>query len=205
VRKEDGLSLASIDPGSRQRAIDRTCAVIDFAASFGAQVNIGTLRGHLGAQRGETQKLATDALARLLEYADGAGVILAIEPQSRFVIDWLNSSDETLRYIQGFAGPRPSLLFDVYHAMLEERSVAAAAIRARAAISYVQVSDSNRLAPGCGQFAVADALRVLRALDYNGYVSVECLQRPDSKTTATRAARFLTPLLDEEDCPVPPF
>jgi sugar phosphate isomerase/epimerase len=74
--------------------------------------------------------------------------------------------------------------------------VAAAAVRARAAISYVQVSDNNRMAPGGGHLAVADVLRVLRALGYDGYVCVECVQKPDS---AARAARYLAPLLDEED------
>lgn len=197
LRKEDGLSLAAPEEKARAAAIDRTRSVIDFAARFGAQVNIGTLRGHLG-KSAAAREAATDSLHALLEYARSAGVGLAIEPQCRFVIDWLNSVAETLCYLERFGGARPSLLFDVYHAMLEERSVAAAAVRARSAISWVQVSDSNRMAPGAGQLAIADALRVLRALGYEGFVSVECLQRPDSETAARQAARYLAPLLDEE-------
>ncbi len=197
LRKEDGLSLAAADEGIRRAATGRTRAVIDFAATFGAQVNIGSLRGHLGPG-GAGRGRATESLALLLEHAGRAGVRIALEPQCRYVIDWLNAVEETLRYREEFPGPKPWLLFDIYHAMLEERSVAAAAVRAREFITWVQVSDSNRLAPGGGQMGVADAVRVLRALGYEGFVSVECLQIPDSISAARQAASYLQPLLEEK-------
>jgi sugar phosphate isomerase/epimerase len=199
LRKEDGLSFTSPDATVRSLAVDRTRRVINFAAEFGAQVNLGSLRGQLppGDERNPALEASAACLRTLIEYAANAGVGLAVEPQCRFVINWLNSVAETLRFFETLGGSHPTLLFDVYHAMLEEQSVAAALVQAYPHISWVQVSDSNRMAPGSGQLAIADAVRVLRALGYDGFLSVECIQRPDGETAARRSARFLAPLLDE--------
>jgi sugar phosphate isomerase/epimerase len=197
--KEDGLTLNSCDPSIRGEAVRRTREVIDFAAMFGAQVNIGTLRGQmpLGAERGAAFGAVRASLSELLEYAAGRSVVLAIEPQCRFVSNWLNTVEETMLFALSFPGVKPYLLFDVYHAMLEEKSVAAAMIAGRERISWVQFSDSQRGAPGDGQMHFGEYIRVLNALGYHGYLSVECNPLPDAESAARRAATHLKPLLAE--------
>lgn len=200
MRKEDGLQLCHPDPAARARAVARTREVIDFTAALGApQINIGTLRGHIpnSADRKEALAAARDSLDELLDYALARQIGIALEPQNRFVINWLNSVGETLAWMRHFSQPNLSLLFDAYHALFEERSVAAALIRAFPRVSHVQVADSNRLAPGCGQFHFGEFVRVLHALDYRGYVSVEILTQPDGAEAATLAARCLLPLIQE--------
>jgi len=202
LRKEDGLQLCHLDLAERRRAVARTKAVIDFAAALGApQVNIGTLRGQLpgGAQREAAIRAAVESLSELLSYAEGRGVGLAIEPQNRFVINWLNTVGEALGWLDSFAPHRCSLLYDAYHALFEERSLYASLIRAFPRVSHVQVADTNRLAPGGGQFNFAEFVRVLAALGYEGYISVEALPRPTAAEAARRAARCLLPLLVEEE------
>lgn len=199
LRKEDGFSLAHLEDRERERAIARTRDVIDFAAELDAQVNIGTLRGHLpaGPARAEGLAAARDSLQNLLAYGAEKGVRLALEPQCRFVINWLNTVRETLDWIEGFPH-RAFVLFDTYHAMLEERSISAAMIHAYPSISWVQISDSNRRAPGSGQMHLGEPIRVLRALGYQGFVCVECLPQPDGATAARQAAHHLHPYLREE-------
>lgn len=197
LRKEDGLALNACDAALRENAVRRTREVIDFAARFGAQVNIGSLRGQMppGSQRGAAMAAVRASLAELLDYAVGRGVVLAIEPQCRYVSNWLNTVAETMEFAQSFPGAGLRILFDVYHAMLEESCVAAAMIAGRERISWVQFSDSNRRAPGDGQVHFADHIRVLDALCYRGYLSVECDPTPDRETAARRAAAHLKPLL----------
>lgn len=194
LRKEEGLSLNALEASQRAKAVDRTMAVVDLAARWGAQVNIGTLRGQLGAKRDEEMRCAAESLAAITERAGICGVTVAIEPQTRSVSNWLNTAAETVTWMMSWTS-EPRILFDVYHALLEERSIPAALIRSRPFITYVQLSDSNRLAPGCGSLPFGDILRVLAALRYDGYLCVECRQEPDSAEAARRAAAHLSPLL----------
>jgi sugar phosphate isomerase/epimerase len=203
LRKEDGLQLCHADPAARAQAVTRTKAVIDFAAAAGAgQVNIGTLRGSLPpdpAGQDAARARAAESLHELLDYALPRGVGVALEPQCRYVSNWLNTAGETLQWMEQFRQPNLSLLFDAYHSLLEERSVYAALIRAFPRVSHVQVADTNRLPPGGGQAAIGDLVRVLRALGYRGYVSVEVQQQPDGPAAARAAARHLLPYFAEAD------
>jgi len=122
-------------------------------------------------------------------------VTIALEPQCRFVINWLNTVAETIEFIRTLKTKNVKLLFDVYHAGMEEASVFAAMIVARDRISGVQLSDSNRRAPGMGHMHFGEVLRVLDALGYGGYLSVECLPMPDAATAAESAIRHLRPLI----------
>lgn len=202
LRKERGLQLCALDASERNRAVDAIRRVIDFGAGIGAGViNIGTLRGTLppGPERQAALKAAAEALATALEHAGQAGVAIALEPQCRYVSNWLNTVAETLAFIGRLPPPRPGLVFDIYHALLEERSIAAALIRARPHLAWVQVSDRHRGAPGSGQLHFGEFIRVLRALDYEGYLSVECTPAADPARSVLAARNTLTPLLEEMD------
>jgi 5-keto-L-gluconate epimerase len=200
LRKEDGLQLCSLDRAARGRAVARTKEVVDFAREVGApQVNVGTLRGHLPntEQREAAREAAAESLDELLGHALTREVDIALEPQNRAVSNWLNSVGETTAWMARFSQPNLSILFDAYHALFEEASVYAALIRAFPHVSHVQVADSNRLAPGGGQVHFGELLRVLAALGYRRFVSVEVLPLPSAAEAATKAARVLRPLLEE--------
>ncbi|MCI0422622.1 MAG: sugar phosphate isomerase/epimerase, partial [Acidobacteria bacterium] len=199
LRKEDGLELSQLDSELRAKAVARGKQVIEFASRLGTQVNIGTYRGRLaqGEERTASLAAARESFGILLDYASERDVTLAIEPQNRSISNWLNCVNETLAWKNKFPHPNLKLLFDVYHALLEEPSLYASLIRAFPATSLVQLSDSNRMAPGSGQLHFGDLLRVLAALGYEGFLCVEILQVPNSHEAATQAARYLKPLLEQ--------
>ncbi|MCL6543661.1 MAG: sugar phosphate isomerase/epimerase [Bryobacteraceae bacterium] len=202
LRKERGLQLCALDPALRGAAVDALLCVVDFAAEIGAGVvNIGTLRGHLpaGSERRTARAAAARALETALAHAAAASIAIALEPQCRYVSNWLNTVGETLAFLHGFSGPRPRMVFDCYHALLEERSVAAALIRAFPHLAWVQVSDSNRGAPGSAQHNFGELIRVLKALGYEGYLSVECLPSADPAAAVQAAQRHLMPFLEENE------
>jgi sugar phosphate isomerase/epimerase len=198
LRKEDGLSLNDLDRDRRRHAVERTKAVIDFASEFGAQVNIGTLRGllpHGADARQESVDRARDSISDLAVYAHDKGIFIALEPQCRFVVNWLNTVAETIEFIRSMNTRHVRMMFDVYHSSMEEPSLLASMIVARDRISWVQVSDSNRRAPGMGHLNFGDIMRVLQALGYKGYVSVECLPVPEPAIAAEAAIRHLKPFI----------
>ncbi len=202
LRKERGLQLCALDPARRSASVEALLRVIEFASEIGAGVvNIGTLRGHLpaGPERGAARQAAAGALERALAHAAAAGVTIALEPQCRYVSNWLNTVAESLEFLHEFSTPRPRLVFDCYHALLEERSVAAALIRAFPHLAWIQLSDTNRGTPGSAQQNFGELVRVLKALGYEGYLSVECLPGPDPAAAVQAAQRHLMPFLEEND------
>ena len=80
---------------------------------------------------------------------------------------------------------------------MEERSLLAAIVAGQLSgrMSFCQVSDSNRLAPGWGHHNWVDIVEVLKASGYDGWVSMEFTQLPDSDACARQAYLFLRPLL----------
>jgi sugar phosphate isomerase/epimerase len=200
IRKEDGLSLSALAEETRRQAVERGRAAIELAAAVGApQVNVGTFRGTLPPAPGDAEaarRAGTESLMTLADVAHRHGIVLALEVQCRFVVNWLNTVDETLAWFDEFPFARPRLLFDVYHAMIEEASIAASLVRARPHLSYVQVADSNRLVPGRGHLPIADILRVLAALGYDGYIGIEVRPEPTAAVAAAagiRALRLIDP------------
>jgi sugar phosphate isomerase/epimerase len=78
---------------------------------------------------------------------------------------------------------------------LEETSIVAALVRGREYLVHVQLGDSNRLAPGRGFLPWRDIVETLRALGYDGWLSMEFDQLPDSPTAARQAIEFIRPLI----------
>ncbi len=195
LRAEDGLSLSELDTSHREKSVERAREVIDFASEFKVQVNIGTLRGQMPDDRDLATGYAKDSLSKLLDHALPLGIDIALEPQNRYTINWLNNVEEVLNFCEEFTRPNLKLVFDVYHWLLEEPSVYASLIKAWERITHIQFSDSNRAAPGTGQINFPDLLRVLDALGYEGFVSIEALQKPSSKEVAGSSASYLLPLI----------
>jgi sugar phosphate isomerase/epimerase len=57
---------------------------------------------------------------------------------------------------------------------IEEADIAASIRQAGAHIVYVHVADSNRLQPGRGHLDFRPGFRALKAIGYDGYLTIEC-------------------------------
>ncbi|MEP7361867.1 MAG: sugar phosphate isomerase/epimerase family protein [Acidobacteriota bacterium] len=194
--KEDGLSLSHADASIRSRSLDRARAVIEFAATFGADVNIGGLRGRLGASAQDREAAmgrARTSYALLAAHAAKARIQLCLEPQCRYFSDWLPTLASAAEWNAQFGEGCLAVLADLYHMMLEEESVHTAFIRELPRISAIQFSDTNRRAPGMGHWNFDETLRILAALGYSGGITIECQQLPDTRGAAARAASCILP------------
>jgi 5-keto-L-gluconate epimerase len=203
LTSEDGLTISNLDRKICEQAVARIFEIIEFAKSLGSSiVNIGTLRGQLPQEsvaREKANRHAVESMAEILKYAEQQGMVIAFEPQCRYVVNWHNTLYDTVKWMDQFGKDHIRILFDVYHTLIEEPSIIASLIKYMERIVHIQLSDTNRLAPGKGQMNFPEIIRVLRALEYNGFVSVEIKQFPDSITAAHQAARYLLPYLKETD------
>jgi sugar phosphate isomerase/epimerase len=181
-----GLTLLATDVDVRAAARARLHALIDLAAELGVPiVTVGSFRGRVAGQPDAPQLLA-DALGAAADHAAPRGVRLVLEPLNRYEADFLFTVAETLDFIAAVGHSHLGLLFDTYHANIEEPSFAGALQAAWDAgrLWHVHVSDSNRLAPGQGHVPFAAIVATLRDLGYTGYLSAEHFPHPDPAAAA---------------------
>src|SRR5919201_376028 len=86
------------------------------------------------------------ALDQLLPVAERLGLRIVLEPQMRFIGDFLNTIAETLEFIDTYGSKTLMFEGDTFHQMMEEKSLLASIVQGQLSgrMSYYQISDSNR-------------------------------------------------------------
>lgn len=178
-----GMVTADTDPSSAEDSV-RTAALaclrkrIDCAHELGAKVLGGPLyAAHkvfyddpLGL---DASKRAAEVLAQAAEYAETAGITLALEPLNRFEIQLLNTAQQAREVCELVAHPRLGIHYDTHHAHIEERSHADAIATCGRHLAHFHVSESHRGTLGTGMVDWRGAADALGATDYDAWIVVE--------------------------------
>jgi D-psicose/D-tagatose/L-ribulose 3-epimerase len=204
VAMAPGRELCAADPGTVAVTQGFLKDCVDAAATVGA----GAIAGPIYTSTGRTWRIEPDerrrlyadlreALAPVCEYGAGRGVKLGIEPLVRYETSLLNTVEQALEAIDGLPPEGCGLLFDTYHANIEERDVGAALRAAGERLVHVHASANDRGVPGADHIdwpAVRDALR---DSGYDGTVVIESFTA-ENETIAT-AASIWRPLAASQD------
>lgn len=190
---EERLSYTDPDPAVRRAAIERTVAHIPVARRLGAVIIIGLLRGQLrpGVVHAQALDWTAAALAECCAAAAAWGVRLALEPLNRYETTLVTTVEQGVALIDRVGAANLGLLFDTFHANIEEPSIAGSLLAAGDRLYHVHVADSNRWHPGAGHLDFARVLGVLPRMGYGGFVSGEFIPLPDADTAAQRAIAHL--------------
>ena len=168
----EGLSLSTSDDAVRRAAVERVQAHMRLAARFEAVVIVGLLRG----TEGEVALLVES----LRECARNAPpVALALEPLNRHESGLLPTVGETLALVERVGAENLGLLFDTFHASIEERDPADAIRAAGERLFHVHLADSNRWPPGYGHLDFTTLWEALEEIGYRGSLVLECFPKPD--------------------------
>jgi 5-keto-L-gluconate epimerase len=190
---EERLSYSDPDPAVRRAAIERTKAHIPIAHRLDAIIIIGLLRGMVqpGVSQAQAVAWTTGALAECCAEAAESGVRIALEPVNRYETTLVNTVAQGLELIDRVVADNLGLLFDTFHANIEEPSLEESLLAAGDRLFHVHVADSNRWYPGAGHLDFAQILGVLTSSGYRDFVSGEFMPRPDADTAAERAIAHL--------------
>ena len=200
IGESDNMYFMSPESDKRRNAIERYKAVIDLAARYGVDSSIGRFRGQAKWAPDKKTGLGwfRSALEELLPYAKKRGVRIVLEPQHPYNLDTLNSLAETVDFIKSFGADNLTFEADIHHQGLVEKSVPAALAFGMKSgyMTFVQVSDANRLPPGMGVLNWVDIFEILKVMGYDGWISVECKQFPDSERCAEYCYTFLSSVMN---------
>lgn len=173
----DGFSLAGDDAGLRRRTVTHISDVVKQAADTGARLVAGPLYAPVGYKPGrrkdvEWQRVVEgyQAIAPVLESHD---VTIAIEPLNRFETHFLNTAADAVRLCDAIAHPKVGILFDTFHANIEEKNIAEACRFVAPHLKHVHISENDRGIPGTGHVPFGDVIQVLREIGYDGWLNIE--------------------------------
>jgi D-psicose/D-tagatose/L-ribulose 3-epimerase len=168
----------SADAEMRARALDAAKAEIDACAALGASRICGPLEAPLAVFSGapptdEEKKRAVEHLRAAAEYAEPRGVTLVVEYLNRFEMYLLNTAADTAALVREVDHPNCRMMYDTFHAHIEEKDPAAALRACADVLVHVHVSESDRSTPGAGQVAWDDTFGAIREIGYDGWIVIE--------------------------------
>jgi D-psicose/D-tagatose/L-ribulose 3-epimerase len=174
ARSVDDNPLAD-DPAE---AIAATRANLDSAAALGASLICGPLGAPLGVFSGaaptdEERRRAVAYLREVAPYAEERGVTIALEYLNRFEMYLTNTAADLAALVREVGEPRIRMMYDTFHAHIEEKDVRAAIRDCADVLVHVHLSESDRSTPGQGQVAWEATFDALREVGYDGWVCIE--------------------------------
>ena len=116
-----------------------------------------------------------ETIAALADKAAESGISLGLEFCNRYETNIINTTAETLRYIEEIDKPNVFAHLDTYHMNIEENSMGGAVREAATAgkLGYVHVGESHRGQLGTGSINWQEFFSALKEVNYDGVVTFE--------------------------------
>ena len=161
-----------------------------------------SLRAHpLGDRRffgeGPTEdefRQGVETLQLAAEKAQARRMKSRMEYLNRFEIYFLTTAAQTARFVRAVDHPCCKMMYDSFHAHIEEKDQAKAILSCAAETIHVHVSENDRGVPGTGQVDWDGFFGGLETSKYNGYLTIEAFGRAlPALAAATKVWRDLFP------------
>ena len=196
-------SLVSDDAAIRSGAREFLRKGIETAARVGAKVFLGPFCAPvgllLGRRRTEDEwKRAVEGLASLVPDLKAHDVTLAVEPLNRFETYFLNLDVDAAKLCAEVGDPHVGILFDTFHANIEEKSLAAGLSAVGPHLAHVHACENDRGIPGSGHVEWPSLFKSLKDRKYEGWVVIESFgSRIPEIAAAACIWRDLAPSVDD--------
>ena len=146
----------SPDPKIRDAAVAHLDRVMECGQAFGCEILCGPIHSAIGVFSGEGPtedefKYGVETLQRAAEKAQARGIKIAVEYLNRFEIYFLTTAAQTARFVRAVDHPYCKMMYDSFHAHIEEKDQAQAIASCAAETIHVHVSENDRGIPGTGQ------------------------------------------------------
>lgn len=183
----------------RQAGLDHLKKAIDVCQAAGAPLLCGPIHSALGefSGQGPTEsewKYGKEILGRAADYAQQAGVTLVLEYLNRFECYFLTCAADCARFVREVNHPNLKMMYDTFHANIEEKDLAEAIRGSADQVVHVHISENDRSTPGEGHVDWDTTFATLKEVRYDGWLMIEAfgLALPDL-AAATKIWRRMYP------------
>lgn len=172
------INLISSDRNIHRAGVDHLKRCLDCALVLGATKLMGPLHSALGTFTGKpaTQdewNRGIDGIREVADYAESLDITLGLEYLNRFEMYLTSCGDELIRFVDEVNHPACKIMFDTFHANIEEKNTGDCIRKMGDRISFIQLSESDRSTPGKGNVNWDDAFKAIKDINYDGWISIE--------------------------------
>lgn len=173
-----GANLIGETAAERRNAVDFLKRCVDACIELGADALCGPIYSPVGrlVGRGPSEQeraWCVEGLRQLARHAKGCGVKISVEPLNRFETYFLNCQRDAAALIDAVATDGIGILYDTFHANIEEKIIPDAIQLAGKRINHVHVSANDRATPGEDHIDYAATFETLKSIGYDGWLVIE--------------------------------
>ncbi len=177
VRSEEDNPI-SPDAAIRAKGVAATKQALDCCAAVGATHLVGPYHSALGLFSGsgpteDEWKWGVESMRQVAEHAEQVGVTLAVECLNRFETYLLNTHADAARFAREVNHPNCRIMYDTFHANIEEKNIAQAIRDCAEMMVHVHISENDRSTPGSGNVRWEENFATLKEVGYDGWLMVE--------------------------------
>ena len=148
------------------------------AAEAGSKILSGVTFGSIGKTSGAPRTDAEyDAMCMMLSHAASTAksldLRLGLEPCNRYETHLLNTGKQTMQALARIGAENTFVHLDTYHMNIEEVSMSQGCQDCGSRLEYIHLSESNRGVPGRGCLNWEDTFLGLKAVDFQGTMTLE--------------------------------
>ncbi len=168
----------SPDAAKRKAGLERLKKAIDMCSAAGATHLCGPIHSALGDFTGQGRTTdewnwGKETLAKAADHAKQQGVTLVVEYLNRFECYFLNCAEDTARFCREVNHPNLKMMYDTFHANIEEKSPRAAIQACKDQMVHVHISENDRSTPGEGGVNWDANFAALKEAKYDGWMMIE--------------------------------
>ncbi len=168
----------SADPAIRAKAVEHLDRVLECGQAFGCEILCGPTHSAIGffSGQGPTDdefKYGVETMQNVGDKAQARDIKLAIEYLNRFEIYFLTTAAQASKFVKAVNHPYIKMMYDSFHAHIEEKNQAEAIKTCASETIHVHVSENDRGTPGTGQVDWESYFSGLKSTGYNGYYTIE--------------------------------
>jgi D-psicose/D-tagatose/L-ribulose 3-epimerase len=195
----NAYSLVSEDADVRSRTKAYIVDCVKAVAEAGSSMIAGPLYAPVGYLPGtrRTQdewKRVVEAYQEIGPVLDEHQVEVGLEPLNRFETYFLNTTADAVKLCDEIGHPKVGILWDTFHANIEEKSVSGALLAAGRHLKHVHTCENDRGIPGTGHVDWEDVFGAISQLRYDGWLTIESFGfKIDALSAAAAIWRDLAP------------
>ncbi len=174
----DGLNLIGDEASVRRKTRNHLRDCIAAVAEVGSKLFVGPFYSPVGYLPGRRRtadewKWAVEGLQSLGDTLAAHQVTLAVEPLNRFETYFLNTAADAAALCDEVNHPNVGILFDTFHANIEEKDIAAGYRTVARHLKHVHTCENDRGTPGSGHVEWDAVFAALREIGYDGWLTIE--------------------------------
>lgn len=201
-----GQNPLAADKLQQKAALERTKWAIDCNAALGSSVLAGPMHSELGYFSGQAptkqeRQRGISFHRKAGDYAAKKNVRFALEALNRFECYFLNTMEQLGVYLDDVDHPSVKGMYDTFHSNIEEKDPVASVKMIKRHLIHVHISENDRGTPGRGHVPLAATYSALKAVKYDGHLTIEAFGRAmPALAAATRVWRDFFPSREQVYC-----